>query len=156
MAALACINDVLLRIVLPKQFDGFWLFMMNEIITIMRAQAQLTPAFTDHLLTAVSTFVSKHLPRIETTANAAVQSFLEVFYAFTFAQTDADRFRGCVEVWVLFCEHLNIEGGSTGNYKHTMYPLYEKGLLFTAVKMVDKLSFASNHQVEFCHDARRC
>lgn len=105
MAALGCINEILSKSYVPREFEEFLMAVFHQLVIIMQglttnALDLVDPDYVERVTYFTSLFVKNHLRRVKTSPNFPVLDFLQLLFTYTFAQPQSETsgFTSCLEV----------------------------------------------------------
>ncbi|GAM19177.1 hypothetical protein SAMD00019534_023520 [Acytostelium subglobosum LB1] len=154
--ALTCLNEILSKNCVPKEFEEFLVrifrqiySLMTDITTANNISQQYTPEFIEKFTQFIQLFVSNHLRRVESNPNFPITDFLGLFFQYTFMQQSVEAFKVCMDIWMTFLEYLHsqtIEQGLPGPTKYT------DGMILLQLELVKRILNAYNNQLSQLDD----
>eukprot|EP01133_Synstelium_polycarpum_P006911 gene6911-8036_t len=145
--ALVCLNEILSKNCVPKEFEDFLMRIFHQIYSLMTDIAtnnnitQYSTDFIEKFTQFISLFVSNHLRRVENNPNFPITDFLGLLFQFSFLQQSIDAFNMCLEIWVTFLEYLL----SQSNERAIPAPAkYTDGLILFQSELIKRVLFSYN------------
>jgi hypothetical protein len=86
--------------------------------------------YLDKVTLLVNSFVQFHIKRAEAIPNFPMIQFFSMFFKHTFLQPHTEQFESCLDVWILFMDHLKESDGQLlAKYKDALIGLSNEGML---------------------------
>lgn len=107
VAALGCINEILSKSYVPREFEEFLMAVFHQLVLIMQSLTQSAMVmqsadseYIERVTFFISLFVKNHLRRVKTSPNFPVLEFLRLLFTYTFTQpaTESTRFTSCLDI----------------------------------------------------------
>jgi hypothetical protein len=148
LLAFDCINEVMSRSFIPKEFDAFFVQIFREVFGLLQSLTQSTltnihPALVEKFTLFTSYFVSNHLKRVEGNSLFPVMDFLSLLFKYTLMQPTLNGFLTCLDIWSAFLDYLSLQPNTMTVYKDGFLSLcealFKKSLLTFNAKELNQL-----------------
>src|SRR5690606_9774844 len=112
-SAISCINELLSRNFVPKNYEGFVLTVASHMRDILGRivstpdASTLDPEYLSGFIHFMQVFLKNHLKRVEKFEDFPMNMFLTDFYKFTFLQGNGgENLLYALDVWILFVDYI--------------------------------------------------
>ncbi|GAM29156.1 hypothetical protein SAMD00019534_123320 [Acytostelium subglobosum LB1] len=148
--ALTCLNEILSKNCVPKEFEQFLLRIFHQIFSLMtdittgNGIAAYSGEFIEKFTQFISLFVANHLKRVENNPSFHITNFLGLLFQYTFIQQSVEAFDLCLDIWMMFLDCLLTNGREQslpGSSKYT------DGLIMLQSELVKRVLNAYNSQL---------
>ncbi|EGG20324.1 exportin 6 [Cavenderia fasciculata] len=150
ISSLKCLNEILSKNCVPREFQEFLFRVFNEINKLTNhivkntaMVSQLGYEFINKFTLLISLFVSNHLRRVENNPNFSIQTFLANLFQYTLLQstTLTDSYKICMDIWKTFLDYLLTNVNEQGVASPAKYT---DGLIQLQSELVKRILFAFN------------
>ncbi|KYQ91032.1 exportin 6 [Tieghemostelium lacteum] len=146
--ALMCLNEILSKNCVPKEFEEFLMRIFHQIFSLMTdiiANPNLYNSdFLNKFTQFINLFVSNHLRRVENNPNFPISDFLSLLFQYSFLQPSSESFLSCIEIWNKFLDYLITQSTEKSQPAPTKYT---DGLLLFQSELVKRTLFSFSKNI---------
>eukprot|EP00735_Rhodelphis_limneticus_P013672 TRINITY_DN7621_c0_g1::TRINITY_DN7621_c0_g1_i1::g.18566::m.18566 TRINITY_DN7621_c0_g1::TRINITY_DN7621_c0_g1_i1::g.18566 ORF type:complete len:915 (+),score=173.36,sp/Q924Z6/XPO6_MOUSE/22.29/4e-65,Xpo1/PF08389.7/5.3e-16,Xpo1/PF08389.7/3.4e+02,Xpo1/PF08389.7/2.6e+03,Xpo1/PF08389.7/5.4e+03 TRINITY_DN7621_c0_g1_i1:103-2847(+) len=115
--ALTCVNDMLSKNCLPRDFEDFLIQCFSTLRALFPVvNDSLDDAYKDQLFEFAEQLLASHVKRVEQHPSFALMDILQELYRVTFEPNDVSIFKNCLKCWSAFVDISQVGRYESGFY----------------------------------------